>query len=421
MMEAVIKLTLDTALIYLVMGLLEKDISGKNLKRLAGAFCVVIVAALLMKMLPEGEPFIQESINLLSTFFILLLLTKLSVKKFVVLYGIALLFAGILEEAAYIIVHENTFYIKIALIGCVYLFKKVYWKLPDRRLAFRGIPGKLILTLAVLLFFVLLLLVGISVNYDSESRVYGYISVLTLAAIIAACIVGIEGIKLGISRLTLQKENEMLQRYNLQQKHYYELFLKSEEDTRRFRHDLLNHMQCIYGLLQEGKEEECKKYVQDITNDLHDIGKVYCTGNRIADIVLTSSLAKLEKKADIQVLGKMKEDTGISDYDFCAVLSNMVDNAVEAVNIQDTDAPYIKILFTTGRRFMKIEVTNSLSREQIEFAKELRSNKDDEKMHGLGLKNVALVVGKYGGQMKYTVTEDAFYIYVQIDMNALTT
>ena len=54
----------------------------------------------------------------------------------------------------------------------------------------------------------------------------------------------------------------------------------------------------------------------------------------------------------MSVTGRLKEDVPISDFDLCIVVSNIVKNAVEAVNKQsDKSDKYIKINFTMGKGF----------------------------------------------------------------------
>lgn len=252
-----------------------------------------------------------------------------------------------------------------------------------------------------------------NLNETSASR---YLFIAALVAGITVCVCTIEGIRLGNTKIDLQKKNETLQDYSKQQKKYYELLLKNEEDTRRFRHDLLNHLQCINGLLDENNTDACQKYIYDITNEIGKGQRVYCTGNRIADIILTSSLSKLQKEDEVKVSGRLKDNVNISDYDFCVILSNLIDNAVEAVNAQNVTNPFVKIVFTTGKRFIKIDVRNSLSSEQNISALGLQTKKSNRKLHGLGLQNVKLVIEKYNGKMEYDVQNDEFQIYVQLDM-----
>ena len=173
-----------------------------------------------------------------------------------------------------------------------------------------------------------------------------------------------------------------------------------------------------FNLVKDNQVNEAQAYIAQMTKEAGKKGRVYCTGNQIADIVLTSILSKVEKSVEVKVSGNLRDNLNISDYDLCIVISNLVNNAVEAVHKQNALHSYIHITFTAGRRVVKIEVRNSLASEQIASASSLQTQKSDKKLHGLGLKNVRMIVDKYDGKMEYSANEDTFEIYAILKENS---
>ena len=47
------------------------------------------------------------------------------------------------------------------------------------------------------------------------------------------------------------------------QKNYYEAMLAKEEDTRRFRHDVLNHLIALGELAKQGEMKPVADYVEE--------------------------------------------------------------------------------------------------------------------------------------------------------------
>ena len=90
----------------------------------------------------------------------------------------------------------------------------------------------------------------------------------------------------------------------------------------------------------------------------------------------------------------------IKDIDICIVLSNALDNAIQAV--KSLDAGIEKYIRVSGRiqgDFLMIEVENSFH------------GKDTFKK-GTGLSNVKKVAEKYGGAMSIETQENKFVLHV---------
>lgn len=419
-MMNLVKLILDCSMILLVMSIFEKNIlcqKGKAKMIIAG---IILCIGNFPAVFQVSDDFVIETTNLIAVILAAFIYSKLPLKKFLILYSVSLLSVGILEEGVYLIVPDGSFiFKKIAVICIICIVKLVVERIKKLSLSIHALPKRLILALCVLAFSLIVLFSGISSVFDlQEIEAAKYLSLAAMIAEVAVCVTMIVGVQLGVSKTNLQRENEVLQEYNEQQKRYYELLLKNEEDTRQFRHDLLNHLQCISGLLKDNQVNEAQAYIAQMTKEAGKKGRVYCTGNQIADIVLTSILSKVEKSVEVKVSGNLRDNLNISDYDLCIVISNLVNNAVEAVHKQNALHSYIHITFTAGRRVVKIEVRNSLASEQIASASSLQTQKSDKKLHGLGLKNVRMIVDKYDGKMEYSANEDTFEIYAILKENS---
>ena len=98
-------------------------------------------------------------------------------------------------------------------------------------------------------------------------------------------------------------------------------------------------------------------------------------------------------------------------------ISNILNNAVEAVNNQDySSQKYINVNFIVGKKYLRIEEHNSIDQSQIQSAQKLETTKDDKKSHGIGTKNIKRVVDKYDGVFKTEVKEDEFAIIVELSL-----
>lgn len=198
-----------------------------------------------------------------------------------------------------------------------------------------------------------------------------------------------------ISKQYYESISKVMEKQVDEQVSYYQKINKLSEDIREFRHDYKNHMICLQALL-EGKEyADALEYVRDITRqDIIESNKFF-SGNQIADAIL-SDKAELAKKAGCEI----KFDGFISDEipasDLCIILSNALDNAIEACARFTSNEPKIitvKCDILQGVQLMRITNPNDKTNSTTETSKE------DKENHGFGLYNIRRTVERHNGQM----------------------
>ena len=103
------------------------------------------------------------------------------------------------------------------------------------------------------------------------------------------------------------------------------------QTMRAWRHDYHNHMQAIKALLSMGKKEELSDYLDNLEKDLDSIDIAIRTGNVGLDAILSSKVS-IARKNDIEVncTAKVPDELKISDVHLCAIVGNLLDNAIEA-------------------------------------------------------------------------------------------
>lgn len=207
-------------------------------------------------------------------------------------------------------------------------------------------------------------------------------------------------------------ETESLLR-NLQ-KEYYEVLLDKEVETREFRHDISNHILCIGGLVKQGNLAEITEYLNKMENSLIEIqNKSYSTGNEIIDVMLNYNINLLGDSTKVSVTGFCDKKLAMSNMELCSVISNLLQNAVEALTSQQEGRKYLNIHMHTTEKNFSIEIKNSFANKDIVFIKELPStSKEDKKNHGIGLKNVKRAVQKNKGLLKIEIKEREFFVNV---------
>ena len=171
--------------------------------------------------------------------------------------------------------------------------------------------------------------------------------------------------------------------------------------TKSFRHDIRNHIAVVKNLLQSGKLEEAVSYMEDMDDMAEKMSFPCSTNNPVVDILVGNKLGIAKSvgiDADCSLL--LPYPCGIRDIDICIVLSNALDNAIQAVKSLDAGVEkYIRVSGRIQGDFLMMEVENSFHGKGV-FKK------------GTGLSNVKKVVEKYDGAMNIETQENVFVLHV---------
>jgi len=181
------------------------------------------------------------------------------------------------------------------------------------------------------------------------------------------------------------------------ERHYGEI-RNIYENMRGWRHDFHNHLQTSKGYLALDQNEQLKKYLDELEQDLMIVDTTVKSGNITIDAILNSKISLAESR-QIKVVSKAicSENMTVSDIDLCVILGNLLDNAIDANElIDDEEKRFIRIYIGRLKEQLYIHVTNSTAETRKNFSGIYETNKD-KATHGNGLKRIDIVVEKYDG------------------------
>ena len=199
--------------------------------------------------------------------------------------------------------------------------------------------------------------------------------------------------------------SELSGKYLTAQAKHFEQSRDADAEMRMLRHDMKNHITVMNGLLESGRTEELQVYLKDLGAVFSDIESVNNLGNEIADAIVSE-----KKKAAEQMGIRLKTEGSlkgleISAVTLCTVLSNLLDNAIEAASDTDTE----RLITLSARKsgsFYYLCITNP-TRSSVDISSEMPTSKQNAACHGLGLKSVRNTVGKCGGVLELLCKETA--------------
>lgn len=212
-----------------------------------------------------------------------------------------------------------------------------------------------------------------------------------------------------------EEKNRILSMRNDLLESNYQSLQKAYDENRMLYHDFKNHMLAISQLIKEDRNEEALEYVSTYINWTLSIDRRVETGCKIIDIIVNCKITEATEKEinftyDIDVIGKIN----IQDIDMCALLANLLDNAIEACEKNKGEKKWIYLKIRKRNHMLFIWLENSISKRKKNKINFFQSMKDNKELHGLGMKSIDNVIQKYDGYKEYKVQENQFQIYISL-------
>ena len=199
----------------------------------------------------------------------------------------------------------------------------------------------------------------------------------------------------------LSTEISLLEQQEHSLNQYVEEAKTRYDETKSFRHDIRNHIAVVKKLLQGGKLEEAVSYIEDMDDMAEKMSFPCSTNNPVVDILVGNKLGIAKSMGiDVDCSLLLPYPCSLRDIDICIVLSNALDNAIQAVkNLGAGTEKYIRVSGRIQGDFLMMEIENSFHGKGA-FKK------------GTGLSNVKKVAEKYGGAMSIEIQENVFALHV---------
>lgn len=220
-----------------------------------------------------------------------------------------------------------------------------------------------------------------------------------------------------LKKIRAEKELKTLNEQRLIEAKYYEMTQQNMQEMKELRLDYGNQLQEIYALLERGEDTANIQKLIDVSNEKMKKNSVkrYC-GNSIANAILAIKLQAAEEQGiRVECECRIAEQLKMEMIDLCSLLTNLIDNAVEACENMPADSDrWIRVHAGERAGVFGLKVENSYSQPVIFEKGQIVTSKNDKKNHGYGLRLVKEITSKYDGSLDICAKDNVFSTFATI-------
>jgi len=208
------------------------------------------------------------------------------------------------------------------------------------------------------------------------------------------------------SKYSKMKEVQMLQeisktKYEEQKKHY-DAIERMDEKHKELIHNIDHYLRQIGIYAEHNQVTEIKETLSDLRIEFTKSEKEIICANGFLNSLLVDFKERAKREA---VSPKIFVEAGfkvefMKEIDITAVFGNLSDNALEAAKKCENGEVCLDFFMQNQGALAVIRIENNYKGEVLEKDGNLVSTKEDNGLHGIGIKSVRSIVEKYNGYMQ---------------------
>lgn len=176
---------------------------------------------------------------------------------------------------------------------------------------------------------------------------------------------------IAFDQYTFSMESENFRNMELFQRkllsHQYEEIKEIYMNMRGWRHDYHNHLQTMKAYLAMNELKKLDEYLFKIEKDLDAVDDLVKSGNIMMDAILNSKISIMMRhniKVDFKAI--LLQELKISDVDLCVMVSNLLENAIEACMKIPEEHRFIRIFSEVHGSQFYLSIQNS-AKNDLDF------------------------------------------------------
>ena len=181
---------------------------------------------------------------------------------------------------------------------------------------------------------------------------------------------------------------------------------KSEQRMSILRHDTRHHLSAIRTLIQQGESDKALEYLNEVSQTYDDtVIKTYCKNEMVNSVLSIYNSRFEERRIHWEVQVSIGEKLPCSEMMFCAILSNVLENAMHAVQ----ELPLIQLALSEKSGHLLLMAKNTVQNAPV-FIDGVPVT--ERSGHGLGARSIVYYVEKLNGQYQFFMENGDFVVMI---------
>lgn len=186
------------------------------------------------------------------------------------------------------------------------------------------------------------------------------------------------------------------------------------EQTSRQRHDMRHHLLVIHNYIKAENIQGLSDYIKEYSASLTP-GSVYCDNFALNSLLGYYKELSENSGAAFDTAVSLPEELPISDMDLCAIVSNLLENAVEACARMSSEERFIHVKISATTSFLlAVIVENSYEGEILRSGEVFLSSKKKGRK-GIGISSVLHIIEQYHGISKFEYQDQIFKVSILLN------
>ena len=179
-----------------------------------------------------------------------------------------------------------------------------------------------------------------------------------------------------------------------------------------YQHDMRHHLTAIDGFLAMNEQAQARDYIQKVRDDVETITRRRFCANELVNLLCSAFSQKAERAGvTLTIESNLPKELFLSDTELCSILSNGLENALNAVSTLDSSRKTVSLYCGLRRGKLLIEITNPCAPELV-----LRDGMPTSGRagHGYGCRSIAGIAERHHGLCSFSAQNGTFILRVML-------